>query len=450
MSDTLQETPVHTRLRDFGAFQVDISTFATREIATFEGEAKGTQSAQAIPEHEVAIPRVIPVKTPLFACASPLKSNRSKFGGAIKLIPFRASVTPGDTTRSKSGMYSHSVPQEAPRIRKKKWLTFSIRLALTLLMFALLFKSLSWSALFGALAHIRHSIMLVSLMVGSGGVVLSAYQWRSLLQGEQIRFDLAELINLYVVGIAFNHFLPTGMGGDTIKALFVGRESGNSAGSASAVILCRITGFLSMMLVAFPVLILWHEHLTSELIEWFGLLSLLVGSMIGGAIVAVGLLPRLFKEKWATVRVFASALRVGTALFMAAKRPRSMCIAILYGIAFWIAAILNSYAYADSLGIHASLYFFCVSIPLISLVSFLPISINGFGLRESAYVYAFSTIHVSAATALLLALLLDAQALLFGVVGGCLYITLLSKKKAARMGEHGTGASSLSEPWFMI
>lgn len=274
-------------------------------------------------------------------------------------------------------------------------------------------------------------------MVGSGGVVLSAYQWRSLLQGEQIRFDLAELINLYVVGIAFNHFLPTGMGGDAVKALFVGRESGNNAGSASAVILCRVTGFISMMLVAFPVLILWHEHLTGELIEWFGLLSLLVGSMIGGAIAAVGLLPRLFKGKWVNLRVFASAIRVGSALFAAARRPRSMFTAILYGIVFWIAAILNSYAYADALGIHASLYFFCVSIPLISLVSFLPISINGFGLRESAYVYAFSTIHVSAAAALLLALLLDAQALLFGVVGGCLYITLLSKKKAGRMERTG-------------
>lgn len=434
MSGTPQRTPFGARLRDFGAFNVDISNFDTREMVAVEEEAReGILQGQAFPEQNGQATNVIPVKTPLIVSVPHSKPKQSKYGGAIKLIPFAASITRVENAWLKSGIYSQSSTLEARKVPKKKWLSFAIRLALTLLMFVFLFKSLSWVTLFGALAHIRHSLVLVSLVVGAGGVVLSAYQWRSLLHGEGIRFDLAELINLYMVGIAFNHFLPTGMGGDTVKVLFVGRESGNNSGSASAAVMCRVTGLLGMMLVAFPVLMLWHQHLTGQLIEWFGLLSLLVIGMIAGAISAVGLAPRLFRGKLAHLRIFASAIRVGSALFAAIKRPRSMCIAVLYGMVFWIAAILNSYAYADALGIHASLYFYCVAVPLIALVSFLPISINGFGLRESAYVYAFSTIHVPATTALLLALLLDAQALCFGVIGGCIYFMKSSKTKMEKL-----------------
>jgi uncharacterized membrane protein YbhN (UPF0104 family) len=74
------------------------------------------------------------------------------------------------------------------------------------------------------------------------------------------------------------------------------------------------------------------------------------------------------------------------------------------------------------------LYFFVIAIPFVSIIAALPISINGFGVREGAFVYLFSTIHVPVATSLLLALLVDAQMLLFGLLGGCIYLTMGGKK----------------------
>jgi hypothetical protein len=70
------------------------------------------------------------------------------------------------------------------------------------------------------------------------------------------------------------------------------------------------------------------------------------------------------------------------------------------------------------------MYFYFVAIPFVSLVTFLPISINGFGVREGAFVFIFSVAHVATATSLLLALFMDAQVLLFGVIGGIIYLTM--------------------------
>ena len=322
----------------------------------------------------------------------------------------------------------------------KKVLGLALRVGGTVLLTYLLLRSFSWGSLFEALGHIQRGNLLVALIVGIIGVVLSCYQWRSVLHAENIRYDLADLIDLYVVGIAFSHFLPTGMGGDAIKAVRVGQESGNSAGSASAVVMCRVTGFFAMLLIAIPVLLLWRDTFDGHLILWFASLALLVGTMIGVALLCAILLPRLGVHagkspragKWlqrvVQHRIFASALKIGNALYASLKKKRSVLTATLYGALFWVSAVLNCYSYADAIGIHAPLHFYFLVVPFISLIAFLPISINGYGLRESAFVYAFSTVSVSPAHALLLALLLDAQGILFGLCGGCIYLVLGNKQ----------------------
>ena len=420
-------SPGLSRLRDYGAFQADISTLVTHRLLVI----KDTGQNPAAPG------------TPVTPSSVAYPKAYRRFAGAIKIIPFQ---TKGMRVQCHSLAPAHQIDHveqmKATRQKAsgKKVVSLALRFGMTLLLFVLLGRSVSWSTLLVALLHVRLGMVSLSLVVGAGGIVLSAYQWRSLLHGEGIRLDLADLINMYVVGIAFSHFLPTGMGGDAVKAFYVGRESGNNAGSASAVVLCRVTGFVGMLLVAVPVLIIWHAHFRFEFITTFVLLSLLVGSMIGGALAAVMWLPRLFRGRLANRRVFVKVRQVGETLLAALKRPRFMCLALAYGIMFWVLAIMNCYAYGSALGIPVPSYFYIVVVPLIALVSFLPLSINGFGLRESAYVYTFSTMHVAPATALLLALLLDTQALLFGIAGGCVYFSLSSKAKALRMQRAGRAA----------
>ncbi len=428
-----------TRLRDYGAFQVDISAQATHRMAAVRGTGSGMAAPGRIFDFDGDRGGSGSTRDTPAPITCPERHHR--FAGATEIIPFQTKAV-----RAKNGLLGaahqsvvegrrEASGQKAPR---KKLVSIALRFGITLLLFVLLGKSISWPTLLVALLHVRFGMVSLSLIVGAGGIVLSAYQWRSLLHGEGIRLDLADLVNLYIVGIAFSHFLPTGMGGDAVKAFYVGRKSGNSAGSASAVILCRVVGFVGMLLVAVPALFIWHERFRLDLITAFVLLSLLVGGMIGGALFSVTWLPRLLRPAWKNRRVFTKIVRVGETLLAALRRPRFIAIGMAYGIAFWLLAILNCYAYGSALGIHVPSYFYIVVVPLIALVSFLPVSINGFGLRESAYVYTFSTMHVSPAAALLLALLLDTQALLFGVVGGYVYITtLLSNTKAARMGRTG-------------
>ncbi|GCE10906.1 lysylphosphatidylglycerol synthase transmembrane domain-containing protein [Tengunoibacter tsumagoiensis] len=341
---------------------------------------------------------------------------------------------------------TYKLPAVVPKKKKNKTLGLLLRLGVTVLLFAFLFKSLSFSTLITAITHLQSSIALAGLVIGVYTLVVSAYQWQCLLTAERIPMDLTKLINLYMVGIAFSHFLPSSMGGDVIKVYYVGREANNTPGSASAAVMARITGFFGMLVVAYPALLLWHTHFSQQVVFLLLGLSVTVLSMVIGTFIFAllfarfaqakwvqsrfsTLLPRVVREKLVKSGIFGKAMDIGTTLLVSARKPQPMLKATLFGVLFHIVACLNYFTYGLALHMEVPFYFYLVAIPLVSLIAFLPVSVNGFGLRESALVFIFSTVHVPAATTLLLAFVMDVQQLFFGALGGWVYLLMGSQKK---------------------
>jgi hypothetical protein len=193
-----------------------------------------------------------------------------------------------------------------------------------------------------------------------------------------------------------------------------------------------------MLVIALPGLFIFRRYFSNTVAVEFVLLSLLLIVGIGSAFLAAAFLPgisaKFLKGKQIknplvakVVPLFGKFIEVGNALLAAAKRPRPVIGSMVFGMLFWVASFLNYYGYATALGMHVPLGFYVVAIPFVSIVAALPISINGFGLKETAFVYLFSTMHVATPTSTLLALLVDAQLLFFGLIGGCIYFAMSKK-----------------------
>src|SRR5579859_1158348 len=79
--------------------------------------------------------------------------------------------------------------QDVPAQQKKsgrKWPGLVFRLACTIGLFIFLFKSVSWSSLLQNIRHLDDGVLLVAVMVGVLGIIISSYQWQVLLDGEHI------------------------------------------------------------------------------------------------------------------------------------------------------------------------------------------------------------------------------------------------------------------------
>src|SRR5450755_3955813 len=200
---------------------------------------------------------------------------------------------PDIPTRQLQAVVESAIKSKAKKNQKKSFLGYALRTVVTVLLFAFLLRSMNWSTLVPTLIHVKHTYLLIGLSAGILCVFFSAYGWRSLVLAENIQTDLARLIDLYLVGISFSHFLPTSMGGDAAKAYYLGRDSGNTPGATSAVLMSRITSFVGMLLIALPSLAILRAQFTEQIVIWFLLLSMLLITAIVVSVLAAIYLPRL-------------------------------------------------------------------------------------------------------------------------------------------------------------
>jgi hypothetical protein len=115
------------------------------------------------------------------------------------------------------------------------------------------------------------------------------------------------------------------------------------------------------------------------------------------------------------------------------RDPRRLVIIILLSFLFQLNIVVINKLYTMSLGIDVSFGTLLVIIPLIYLTELLPISINGLGVRESAFGFFFVLIGHTVEEGLAVSLLVIGMRYLIGAVGGVLLLVTLLDSRAGRV-----------------
>ena len=253
-----------------------------------------------------------------------------------------------------------------------------------------------------------------------GLLAASALRWEVFLRSLDVELAPGPTLRLTFVGAFFNAFLPTGVGGDAYKAIRVrGRDIPLSKTLAS-VLLDRIVGIVC--LAAFG-LVAATMRLTAgdsgPLIPLGALVSLGILAVAG---LLVGFGERLFRPGRATWFGLRPRLqRTAQALREAGSHPRSVRLGILWGMLTQVLGIAAHLALARALGLSISLAALTLGVLLATVAATAPITINGLGVREGAWVWILGRYGVGAVDALAYALLVLAMSLASSAVGGIVY-----------------------------
>lgn len=264
------------------------------------------------------------------------------------------------------------------------------------------------------------------------GVPLRAYRWQSLLSTLHVTVPLPRLVSLYFVGTFFNNVLPSGIGGDVVRAYELTKEGVDTALSASTVLADRATGLLVLLAVALVSAVFGFRLVSPEL-------ALTIVAISLGSFAGIGLL--LWKDLWRAVsrrlpRLRSLLARKGIEDFyrsLQVYRDRSISRALFISLIFNILLIAVNYLIALSVGVRVSLLYFLLFVPLISFSLILPISLSGLGVREGAYILLFGQAGVAAPLALAMSLGFFALNVITGLIGGVIYASQgLSRWAVAR------------------
>ncbi|MFA6020940.1 MAG: lysylphosphatidylglycerol synthase transmembrane domain-containing protein [Rhodospirillales bacterium] len=248
-------------------------------------------------------------------------------------------------------------------------------------------------------------------------IFLGAFRWRAVCQAILQALPAVTMVRLYYISTFFGLVLPGAVGADAVR-IWMAHKAGLKLGPAiNGVALERIVTVLALVLLVAATQPLLLSRISGEGIGWiFPLLSLIA---IGG-IVLIMFLDRLpgHLEKWRLVRGLMQLAQDTRRLFL---RPRHALPVMALAVLGHVNYSMVVYALAKGLDINAGAVDCLILVPPVMLVMTLPISIAGWGVRETAMVTAFGFIGVPDAAALVLSILLGLLGTVMSLPGGLLW-----------------------------
>jgi uncharacterized protein (TIRG00374 family) len=265
-------------------------------------------------------------------------------------------------------------------------------------------------------------LLAAAVALYAGMLLLSTLRWRLLLQAQGYESSLRSLSASYLVATFFNNFLPSSIGGDVIRVRDGRQITGSTTASLAVVAVDRILGFGALYFLAVSAYLAAGPSVrrllgARALLAALGLFFALLGYVFfrpgtAGRLMTVSGLASFpwLRERFEIVQAAVHAYR---------RQLARVFTAFAASVALQTLFVLYYYSVAHSMriGLHLDACFLMV--PLCALIQAVPVSFNGWGVRESVFILYFRQLGLPRETALA-----------FSLVGAGL-IVLLSLSGAA-------------------
>ena len=255
---------------------------------------------------------------------------------------------------------------------------------------------------------------------------LMAYRWLVLLRPlpGAAHLSLGAVMRIFFISTFVGNFLPATVGGDAVRAVMLAREGVPVAGSVASVFMDRVLGVLSVLLVAL-VGLAFAQHLASHPAVIAAIGFTLAGCAATAAVVFSARAAALVE--WMVDRApWPAVTRVSRSLLEAVRSygssHRELLNVLVGSIGVQLFRIVQAYCLGRAIGIAAPLTIYVAFIPIILLVMLLPVTINGLGTSQLAFVELFATAGVARAPAFTLSVLFVALGIVGNLPGGLLYL----------------------------
>ena len=278
----------------------------------------------------------------------------------------------------------------------------------------------------------RIEYVLFGVLLYSVGQMISAYKWYLLLGPIRLVTSYGRAVAFYFIGMFFNIFLPTIVGGDAVKAILLSRETGSTGRATISVFMERNVGLFALLTIA--TVAAW----SAPPVRLFGLSLPALVMLLLAVYLAVNLVlasSRAYAAIDAIVRVTPIGAMRHRALSLydgfVPYRNHVGLLAIAIGLSFLFQAIVIGVVFLNALalGQSFSITALAVFVPLISLAGMVPVTVNGLGVREALYVLLFGQLGASRDLSVSLALLYLAVTFMASLPGGIVYAVLRGHRR---------------------
>ncbi|MGQ9664529.1 MAG: lysylphosphatidylglycerol synthase transmembrane domain-containing protein [bacterium] len=260
-------------------------------------------------------------------------------------------------------------------------------------------------------------------------ILISTWRWQVLLDYKKINISFGNSLIFYFIATFFNNFLPTTVGGDVMRIAYT--MDGRKADALAVVLADRILGFIGLFI--FGLLAVSYLYIFQHRTEF--LLFMIVGLAL-----LILFTFTLFSQKvyslFAPLMAKIKILKVGERInnlhhtmtdFGSAWSVIIWCVCLSIIIQGLLS--IGPFIVLQSMGNSSvSILPFFIYLPIINIVSMIPISFNALGVRENVYVLLFNRAGLSGEVSMTISLVSFFLIFLWSLLGGIFFIFYNKKK----------------------
>ncbi len=253
---------------------------------------------------------------------------------------------------------------------------------------------------------------------------LMAYRWVVLLRAIEpaSRPPLSAIMRVFFVSTFVGTFLPS-VGGDVYRAYSLARYDVSAAQSAASVLMDRVLGVASILLLGIVGIALAGVRFVDR-----GVAITLAAALLACAATALLIFSDQAENLVHRLLMYlpgARLKRIATMLTEATRRyaahRRDLLNVLAGSVVVQVLRVVQAYYLGRALGIAAGPVVYFAFVPLILLIMLLPVTVNGLGTGQVAFVWFFAQAGVDHAAAFALSILYIALGLIGNLPGGLLY-----------------------------
>lgn len=301
------------------------------------------------------------------------------------------------------------------------------KVIVSLALLALLFSRVDVPHIWSLARHASPLWLAAALALYTLNVAASVWRWNLLLVAQDVRMPRRTLFGSFLVANFFNNFLPSNIGGDVIRIRDTAPAAQSTTLAATVVLVDRGLGLMGLVLIAAlgasmavslhgqGVLPVWPSWL------WLGFFA--------SAAVAVpamyspeGLGKVLRPLTWVHPEWVGRQIQHLTDTLARFREKPSSLIGCFGGAVIVQALVVIFYVMVvRALHIPVTAQDLAVIVPLSIVVQMLPVSVNGFGVREATFSFYFTRVGLPIESAVLLSLVAAGLTMVHSLSGAAVY-----------------------------
>jgi len=309
----------------------------------------------------------------------------------------------------------------------RRLLILSVRILVTLALLYLALSGVNFAAIQSRLSQINIGWIALALLVSVLQIFLGALRWREISARCEAPLTDLQAFRYNVIGSFFNQTLPSSIGGDAVRLWLVNRSGAGWRAATYSILTDRAIGLIALALIIVASLP-WSYVMIADGKGRLALLFVDFAALAGGlGFLLLGYLPwNWLRSWWPTRHVHACSVIASKVIFNARSGPK---IAVL-SLTIHVLAVVIAWCAVRSIAAPANFEQVFMLIPPIMLITMMPISIAGWGVREATMMVAFGYAGLVRADGTMVSLLFGAVAFIIGCAGGLVWIFSAEKTNA--------------------